>query len=107
MHSLSPLPLLPFSLDPTPVSLPCPSSKAIPVRVIDAIHIVKVIIQVSILTQLDPSVALDTADDSLFLETLCSLGFQDSTPSWVSFYHHSPQKTYLAAPLFFFWFLLN
>ena len=75
MHLLSPLPLLPFSLDPTPVRLPhplCPglSSKAIPVIVIDDIHIAELIVQVSVFIQLDPSVALDTADHSLFLETL-------------------------------------
>ena len=92
MHSLSPLPLLPFSLDPTPVSLPCSSSKAVAIRVTDAVYIVKVIVQVSILIQLDPSVALDAADDSLFLETFCSLGFQDTTPSWVSFYQPPPPK---------------
>lgn len=84
MHLLFPLPLLPVSLDPTPVSLPCPSSKAVPVRVIDDVHTVKVIVQVSVLIQLDPSVALDIAND--FLETLCSLGFQDITLSWVSSY---------------------
>lgn len=84
VHSLFPLPLLPVSLDPTPVSLPCPSSKAAPVRVIDDVHPVKVIVQVSVLIQLDPSVALDIVND--FLETLCSLGFQDITPSWVSSY---------------------
>lgn len=80
--STSPPPSL--SLDPTPVSLPCPSSKAVPVRVIDDVHTVKVIVQVSVLIQLDPSVALDIAND--FLETLCSLGFQDITLPWVSSY---------------------
>lgn len=83
LHSLSPFLLLQFSPDYTPVSFlcpfsPCPSSNFVPVMVINDIHIVKVIVQVSVLIQLDPSIALDTADDSLFLETLCSLGFQDT-----------------------------
>lgn len=83
LHSLSPFLLLQFSPDYTPVSFPCPfspcpSSKFVPVMVINDIHIVKVIVQVSVLIQLDPSIAMDTADDSLFLEMLCSLGFQDT-----------------------------
>lgn len=77
-------------------------SLAVPVRVIDDVHVVKVIVQVSVLIQLDPSVALDTANDSLFLETLFP---------WLPGHHTVlgfllPKGSLLATPLFF-WFLLN
>ena len=90
MRLLSPFHLLPFSLDPTPVGLLCPlclcpSSKAIPVIVIDDIQIAKLISQVSVFIQFDPSVTMDTANHSLFLKTLCSVSSHKTTQPWVCF----------------------
>lgn len=90
MCLLFPFCLLPFSLDPTPVGLLrllclCPSSKAIPVIVIDDIQIAKLISQVSVFIQFDPSATLDTASHSLFLKTLCSVSFHKTTQPWVCF----------------------
>lgn len=88
MHFLSPLPLLPFSLDPTLVRLPgslvpAPLPKLF-LSVINVIYIIQLGVQILIFIQFDPLVALDTADHSI-LETLCSFSFQNTTHSWICF----------------------